>query len=116
MPKAPPRFSFGNSGPRRSWDHRKSRHERGYGTAWEKLRKRILARDRHLCQACLPKRVTAANEVDHIVPKAKGGTDDESNLRAICTPCHRAKTAADQGKKPRHRPRIGLDGWPIEEN
>lgn len=89
-----------------------SRHERGYGTAWSKLRLRILARDKHLCQPCLRKGIVhPGNEVDHIVPKAKGGTDDESNLQAICREAHREKTTIENGG--RVKPRIALDGWPL---
>lgn len=33
-----------------------------------------------------------ATEVDHITPKASGGTDDPANLQGICKACHRAKT------------------------
>lgn len=92
---------------------RESRHSRGYGTAWNKLRLHILERDKHLCQPCLAKnRVSPARQVDHITPKANGGTDDETNLQAICDPCHKAKTARDNGQTP--RPQIGTDGWPIE--
>jgi 5-methylcytosine-specific restriction protein A len=78
-------------------ERRGSRHERGYGTAWDKLRKVILARDAGICQHCL--RTTgelhAGTEVDHIVPKFEGGTDDESNLQTICREAHRAKTAEE---------------------
>lgn len=80
-----------------SWS-RKSRHERGYGTAWDKLRKRIMERDNYLCQPCKAKgRITGAKAVDHIEPKAKGGTDDPNNLQAICGPCHDDKTIEDRG-------------------
>ena len=73
----------------------------------------MLARDRHLCQPCRRTgRVTAATAVDHIVPKAKGGTDYLENLEAICEPCHRDKTIADQGKRVRRA--IDVTGWPIE--
>ena len=77
--------------------HRTSRHERGYGTAWEKLRKRILQRDAGLCQPCLRRGVTTpgCNEVDHKVNKAQGGTDDEANLQVVCRACHKAKTHAE---------------------
>jgi hypothetical protein len=34
-----------------------------------------------------------ATEVDHIVPKAFGGTDHASNLRSLCAAHHRLKTA-----------------------
>ncbi|TQE92725.1 MAG: HNH endonuclease [Spiribacter salinus] len=75
---------------------RGTRHERGYGTRWDKLRQRVLQRDDYLCQVCLSKgRVTPANEVDHITPKAQGGTDAEGNLQAICRSCHRDKTAKE---------------------
>lgn len=89
-----------------------SRHERGYGRDWTKLRLRILARDLHLCQPCKRKgRATPATQVDHIVPKAKGGTDDEGNLQAICGPCHVAKTLIESGGKAKQA--IGADGWPL---
>jgi 5-methylcytosine-specific restriction protein A len=95
---------------------RESRHARGYGTAWDKLRKRILARDKHLCQPCLrASRVTPASQVDHITPKAKGGTDDEGNLEAICAECHMIKTAKESGRPLRQRQVISLDGWPVED-
>lgn len=75
---------------------RGSRHERGYGTAWGKLRAYVLNRDKGLCQPCLRDgRVTAGREVDHIVNKQRGGTDDSSNLQCICRDCHRAKTATE---------------------
>ena len=96
------------------WGKGKTRHERGYGWQWEKLRKVILARDRYLCQACLAKgRPTPATHCDHIVSKAKGGTDDPANLQAMCAPCHSRKTIEERGH--RIRPKTGLDGWPIEE-
>lgn len=40
--------------------------------------------------------VTIAKEVDHIIAKAHGGTDDMSNLEAICIKCHRTKTAKEK--------------------
>jgi len=93
---------------------KQSRHARGYGTAWDKLRKLILTRDNHLCQACLRNgRPTPATHVDHITPKAKGGTDEHTNLQALCEPCHTAKTTIENGG--RVKVEIGADGWPIGE-
>jgi len=87
--------------------------QRGYGTAWTKLRKQVMRRDHGLCQVCAnAKRVMIAQEVDHIIPKAKGGTDDIGNLQAICRKCHALKTLIDEGKRP--KPQIGADGWPVE--
>lgn len=76
---------------------RGSRHERGYGTAWDKLRQRVLLRDGGICQHCLHESgaVHVGTEVDHRVPKAQGGTDDELNLQTICSAAHRVKTQAE---------------------
>jgi len=60
------------------------------------IRRRQLERE-PLCRACTARRrVTAADEVDHIVPLFRGGTDHESNLQSLCIPCHQAKSEADQ--------------------
>jgi 5-methylcytosine-specific restriction protein A len=100
-----------------TWKHSKqSSHERGYGYAWQKLRKQAMERDAYLCQPCQRKgRVTPARECDHIIPKAKGGTDALSNLQAICTLCHREKTI-QEATNGAYRPKveIGVDGWPVE--
>ncbi|QBY44290.1 HNH endonuclease [Arsenophonus nasoniae] len=75
----------------------KSRHQRGYGTKWDHLRKKILKRDKFLCQGCLVEgRLITATTVDHILAKATGGNDAESNLQALCWPCHRTKTAREK--------------------
>ena len=101
--------------PRKPWHHQASRHERGYGSEWYRLRSVIMARDLYLCQPCKKAGIiTPAKECDHIIPKAKGGTDDPANLQAICIPCHNAKTQdeakAAQGSTYRI---IGIDGWPL---
>jgi 5-methylcytosine-specific restriction enzyme A len=97
---------------------KKSRHERGYGSAWVKTRARILSRDRHLCQACLAtSKPTLATEVDHITPKTKGGTDEDGNLQAICHDCHAAKTereaAEAQGRTLKVRAQYDSQGRPL---
>ncbi|MBD2779699.1 HNH endonuclease [Xenorhabdus szentirmaii] len=74
----------------------KSRHERGYGSKWDKIRQRILQRDKHLCQNCLPERAVEAKTVDHIKPKAHGGNDDDRNLQSLCWSCHNRKTATER--------------------
>lgn len=74
-----------------------SRHQRGYGSKWDAIRARILKRDNHLCQNCLRNgRAVEARTVDHIIPKAHGGTDADSNLQSLCWPCHKAKTARER--------------------
>lgn len=94
---------------------KESRHSRGYGKEWDKLRLTILKRDNCLCHCpdCQggARRVNVATEVDHILPKAKGGTDDPLNLRAVNRECHKRITQQQQGNTPKQR--IGPDGWPI---
>lgn len=68
------------------------------GRPWRRKRASILARDKYQCQCegCKARGlITMADEVDHIVPICQGGTDDDSNLRAINTECHKAKTARE---------------------
>jgi len=72
--------------------HKGNRHAQGYGYEWAKQRMRILRRDDHLCQVC---GMAEATQVDHITPKAQLGSDDESNLMAVCVRCHRSKTARE---------------------
>jgi 5-methylcytosine-specific restriction enzyme A len=104
---APSAFPRHKDAPRSlmSWQHTGSRHARGYGAAWDRIRRIALRRDSYLCQTCLAQgRPTTATQVDHIVPKAKGGTDDLGNLSSVCAPCHMAKTATEAAEAQ----------WPIE--
>ena len=90
---------------------KESRHKRGYNSQWDRIRVQALKRDCYLCQECMRQgRVTPARDVDHIIPKAKGGTDDLTNLQSLCVPHHQEKTAKDEGWK--RAPTIGIDGWP----
>lgn len=103
---------------------KESRQSRGYGAGWEVVRAQVVKRDRGLCQACLRQgRVTIGREVDHKVQKADakrmGWTqvqyDDLSNLWLLCKPCHRRKTAEDNGRVYHEKVRTGLDGWPLDK-
>lgn len=76
-----------------------SRHQRGYGSKWDVIRHRILKRDKGLCQEHLRKgQAIAAACVDHIIAKANGGTDDDTNLEALCWSCHATKTGRERLK------------------
>ena len=44
----------------------------------------VLRRDSYTCCYC----GDVANEVDHVVPKVKGGSDDLDNLVAACRGCN----------------------------
>lgn len=57
--------------------------------AWRKLRARILERDSHRCHWC----GRPANTVDHVLPRAQGGGDQEENLVACCARCNSVRGA-----------------------
>ena len=101
---------------------KESRHARGYGSAWTKLRETIIKRDYGLCQQCKregmlnPYRKGQGFAVDHIIPKAVGGTDEPGNLMLIC-PEHHLQKSLDEAVAARGgtvRRRIAEDGWPVE--
>jgi len=69
---------------------RLSPSKRGYGTAWKKLRLMVLARS-PLCVKCQ----APAKDVDHVLPKAKGGADTLANLQTLCKRCHSQKTSKE---------------------
>ena len=53
-----------------------------------------------LCVMCEAKGlVTAATELDHIVPLCKGGPDTTENCQPLCTACHKQKTLGDIPRK-----------------
>lgn len=87
--------------------HRGNRHQRGYGSEWEKTRTRILERDSGICQPGLELgELHRGSQVDHVVSRAEaralgwthGRTEADENLQAICEACHGAKTARESRK------------------
>ena len=59
----------------------------------QKLRYQILRRDNFACVICGRTQSDGAKlHVDHIKPVAKGGTNDESNLRTLCDMCNFGKS------------------------
>jgi 5-methylcytosine-specific restriction protein A len=65
-----------------------------------------------LCRDCLAKGITELATVpDHIIPIAKQGKDEDSNIRCLCAACHLKRTAEQFGHKAKLA--IGIDGWPI---
>ncbi|MGV6875914.1 HNH endonuclease [Pseudochelatococcus sp. B33] len=104
--------------PNHRWCHAGTSTERGYGAEWRKLRAAALARDNHLCQACLAAdKLTPATDVDHVTPKSKGGADDLSNLQSLCRRHHDEKTAREaaeaQGRRVKKRICFDADGRPV---
>lgn len=79
----------------RGYDARRgSASARGYGRAWAARRAAYLA-DHPWCAAegC----GEPAVEVDHIVPRRRGGSDDDSNLQGLCRRHHSEKTVREDG-------------------
>ena len=59
-----------------------------YGRAWRQIRKRYAAAH-PLCEMCLKEgRLTPVEEVHHIIPVSRGGSNDFSNLMSLCQSCH----------------------------
>lgn len=73
---------------------RGSAAERGYDRRWRRLRTAYLVAH-PLCVECQKRgAIVLATDVDHVVARRNGGSDDESNLQALCHACHSRKTAS----------------------
>ena len=97
MPVRPPVFRPPGWRPRPAWERTigQQGHEHPLPRNWPKIRARVL-REEPLCRQCQAAgRVSASTEVDHIVPRSRGGASVRENLAGICRDCHRAKTAAE---------------------
>lgn len=66
-----------------------------YNGVWPAIRRRHMTAH-PLCEVCRREgRITAAQEVHHMIPLANGGTHDESNLMSLCKSCHSRITAKE---------------------
>lgn len=59
------------------------------------IKYRVLTRARCRCECCGAHEHQRALEVDHIVPRNHGGSDDISNLQALCFRCNAGKRDTD---------------------
>lgn len=74
--------------------------ERLRGRAGQRQRLRRLQRTAGLCELCRDGGTTReATVVDHVVPLALGGTDDDSNTRNLCAEHHREVTVEQFGQQ-----------------
>lgn len=80
---------------------------------------RRLRSTKGLCERCLglnrwkgkgTGRTEVATVVNHIIPLAHGGSDEDENTENLCRACDLYVTAEQFGHK--HRVSIGVDGWP----
>ena len=69
----------------------------GYDRQWRKRRAAYLL-VHPFCVWCGALGLTVmATQVDHVVAKSLGGSDDEGNLQGLCAACHARKTACVDG-------------------
>lgn len=59
----------------------------------KRLRYEVLLRDGFTCRYCGAKAPDVLLEVDHVIPRTLGGTDDLTNLVTACEPCNQGKAA-----------------------
>src|ERR1700729_2383808 len=68
-------------------------------------RRAVFARDGHRCQYC----GASAENIDHVIPRSKGGTHAWDNVVAACRPCNtrkRDRLLEDSGMRLRRLPAI----------
>lgn len=111
MPSMPPAHRSPGVKAKTSWTrYSQPKVERITGRAGVALRERIRAEE-PLCRHCLAEgRVRPTQEIDHIRPLTRGGTNDRSNLQGLCVPCHEAKSKAERAgqSKPAWLPKPGI--------
>lgn len=73
------------------WAHRSANADPLPGT----LRWQVITRAMGRCEACGVSALIRALEVDHIVPRARGGSNDIENLQALCSTCNVQKLDRD---------------------
>jgi ATP adenylyltransferase len=73
------------------WEHRKA--SSGYITGT--LRYEVLKRSKFHCELCGVSADEKALEVDHILPRNNGGSDDLENLQSLCYSCNSMKRDRD---------------------
>lgn len=56
---------------------------------WSVIRDLVLERDSYVCSYCCD----PADEVDHVTPHSRGGSDEMNNLLAACKRCNSSKGA-----------------------
>jgi len=73
------------------WQHRRKSKDAVSGS----LRYMVIQRAKGRCEACGISNEERALEVDHIIPRNKGGTNDLWNLQALCYLCNAQKRDRD---------------------
>lgn len=76
---------------------------------------KIFLREQGRCYLCQKQMRAGVDEfqIEHPDSLILGGSDNDEDLRVICTPCHKAKTAADAGARSK-RDEIITKNWQRE--
>ncbi|WP_198586412.1 HNH endonuclease [Mycobacteroides abscessus] len=101
--------SFNRSGKNSSGGRKRLRTNESTVPEWRKIMHRVLYKAGNECQArdengerfwgC----EIEATQVHHIIAQIDGGTDDESNLIAVCDPCHERFSQATKAARAKLR-------------
>jgi 5-methylcytosine-specific restriction endonuclease McrA len=57
----------------------------------DSVRKYVFERNNYQCQSCGQTYAETQLSIDHIIPLAKGGSNDISNLQTLCLTCNQKK-------------------------
>lgn len=84
-----------------------SRRRRELPANWNAISHAVI-RDEPVCYVC---HLNASVQADHVVP---GGDHSRGNLRGICVPCHKAKSAREgnAARTPQEREQRAGEGHP----
>jgi hypothetical protein len=74
------------------------------------VRRRIRKEARERCGYCLSPQslVLGTLEIEHIIPRAKGGSNEEANLWLSCSPCNAFKGVQTEAVDPHTGSRVAL--------
>ena len=67
------------------------RYDRAPRMAVRLTRRNLMLRDQHQCQYCARRPTTRELNVDHVVPRSRGGSDSWENLVTSCRSCNLKK-------------------------
>lgn len=90
------------AGKPHNWRPDGTRHERGYGTAHDRIRRALLRDEPNCREYAKAEVVTKATHADHVIPRCEGGPDIRANYQPLCEKHSRTKSARE-GNRARYR-------------
>jgi 5-methylcytosine-specific restriction enzyme A len=66
------------------------------------VKKYVFQRDNYQCQSCGKTEQETNLNIDHIIPLAKSGSNDISNLQTLCSHCNQQKKDRFDSRFQRH--------------